>query len=70
MSRNEKEEQEEQQQKEGMEGEKESKNEESLVAGLMRVEEQLDDLSLQVQDYLHTVEARVDVRTQHRCHER
>lgn len=28
----------------------------SLAVGLMRVEEQLDDLSLQVQDCLHTME--------------
>lgn len=36
----------------------------SLAVGLMRVKEQLDDLSLQVQDCLHTMEERVAARTQ------
>lgn len=46
------------------ESEEENDDEESLAAGLMRFEKLLDDLSLQVQDCLYTVEERVAARTQ------
>lgn len=64
MSRDEEEEQEEQREEEEVESEEDSDDEESLAARLMRVEEQLDDLSLQVQDCLHTVEEKVAKRKQ------
>lgn len=41
-----------------------SLDEELLATGLMRVEQQLDDLNLQVKDCLHTIEERVTTTNQ------
>lgn len=46
----------------GNEDDEDEDDEEFLASGLMRVEKLLDNLSLQPQDCLHTVEDRVMVR--------